>query len=388
MIDYGVLPPEINSTRMHTGAGSGPMLAAAAAWDTLADELSTTGAWLESTVLDLIAGPWRGPSSLAMAAAALPFAAWFNDTAAQAAQSAAQAKAAAAAFEAAFAMTVHPHLVFANRAQLMALIATNFFGQNTPAIAATEAHYGAMWAQDAAAMYGYLGGSSAASRFSDFTSPPQTTSPGVQPAPAAPDTASAAAGTGSAAPGTGVTAPGTLLPPPPPGAQEFVNGLTTFTGYANSALGVQRLGDMTGQGLNGWEVAGGGYTGARDFLADAAKAAEVAAKAAGPATQSAGTAASRVPVIGGTTPSVTLARGVQIGGLSVPPSWPGAGGATNPVTLVSQITAATESEALPRAMFGPPGIPAAKAAGQVTGFRFVPRYGYRQQMMTRPPSAG
>jgi PPE-repeat protein len=33
MLDFGVLPPEINSGRMDAGAGSGPMLAAASAWD-------------------------------------------------------------------------------------------------------------------------------------------------------------------------------------------------------------------------------------------------------------------------------------------------------------------------------------------------------------------
>jgi PPE-repeat protein len=32
------------------------------------------------------------------------------------------------------------------------LVATNFLGQNTPAIAATEAQYAEMWAQDAAVM--------------------------------------------------------------------------------------------------------------------------------------------------------------------------------------------------------------------------------------------
>ena len=47
----------------------------------------------------------------------------------------------------------------ANRAQLMSLIAINILGQNTPAIAATEADYGEMWAQDATAMYGYAGAS-------------------------------------------------------------------------------------------------------------------------------------------------------------------------------------------------------------------------------------
>ena len=60
-------------------------------------------------------------------------------------------------------MTVPPPVIAANRALLLALVATNFFGQNTPAIMATEALYVEMWAQDAAAMYGYAGASSAAS---------------------------------------------------------------------------------------------------------------------------------------------------------------------------------------------------------------------------------
>ena len=102
-----------------------------------------------------------GPSSTAMEAAAAPYVAWMSATAGQAEQTAAQAKAAAAAYQAAFAMTVPPPVIAANRTQLASLTATNVFGQNTPAIAATEAQYGEMWAQDAAAMYGYaaqLGG--------------------------------------------------------------------------------------------------------------------------------------------------------------------------------------------------------------------------------------
>ena len=62
-----------------------------------------------------------------------------------------------------------------NRAQLMALIATNFFGQNTPAIAATEAQYMEMWAQDATAMYGYAAAYETTSTMTPFDEPPQTT---------------------------------------------------------------------------------------------------------------------------------------------------------------------------------------------------------------------
>jgi PPE-repeat protein len=98
-------------------------------------------------------------------------------TAGQAEETGAQAKAAVAAYEAAFAMTVPPPVIATNRALLMALIATNFFGQNTPAIMATEAAYVEMWAQDAAAMYGYQAAAQAASVLSPFTVPAQATSP-------------------------------------------------------------------------------------------------------------------------------------------------------------------------------------------------------------------
>jgi len=74
-----------------------------------------------------------------------------NTTAAQAEQAAAQAQAAASAYEAAFTMTVAPAVIAANRSLTMLLIATNILGQNTPAIAANEAQYAEMWAQDSAA---------------------------------------------------------------------------------------------------------------------------------------------------------------------------------------------------------------------------------------------
>ena len=112
-----------------------------------------------------------------MAAAVAPYLTWMSATATQIEQVANQARAAAAAYEAAFAMTVPPAVIAANRAQLMALIATNILGQNTPAIMATEAHYGEMWAQDAAAMYGYAASSAAASALTPFTPPKSTTNP-------------------------------------------------------------------------------------------------------------------------------------------------------------------------------------------------------------------
>lgn len=175
MLDFGALPPEVNSGRMYVGAGAGPLLAAAAAWDELAAELQSTAASYSSTIEGLTVGPWTGPSSIAMAAAAAPYVAWMNATGAQAEQAATQAKVAAGAYETAFAATVPPPVIAANRALLAALIATNFLGQNTPAIAATEAHYMEMWAQDAAAMYAYAGASATASQLTPFVQPPKTT---------------------------------------------------------------------------------------------------------------------------------------------------------------------------------------------------------------------
>ncbi|WP_343709706.1 PPE family protein, partial [Mycobacterium sp.] len=175
-MDFGLLPPEINSGRMYTGAGPGPLLAAAAAWDGLADQLYVTAATHASVISDLSAD-WHGPSSAAMAAATTPLTSWFSGAAAQAEDTAMRVRVAVAAYETAFAATVPPPVIAANRALLMSLIATNFFGQNAPAIMATEVHYAEMWAQDATAMYGYAGQSATAAQVVPFHPPPRTTNP-------------------------------------------------------------------------------------------------------------------------------------------------------------------------------------------------------------------
>ena len=150
------------------------MLAVAAAWDALATELYATAVAYGLVVSDLTA-VWLGPSSIAMAAAAAPFVSWISATAGVAQATGMQATAAVAAYEAAFAMTVPPPVIAANRALLAFLVATNFFGQNTPAIMATEAQYMEMWAQDATAMYGYAAASLTASTLAPVVVPPLTT---------------------------------------------------------------------------------------------------------------------------------------------------------------------------------------------------------------------
>jgi PPE-repeat protein len=194
VFDFGALPPEINSGRIYSGPGSAPLLAAATAWDALASELQTTAASYASTIGELTTS-WQGPSSAAAADAAAPYTAWLSDTAAQAEQTASQAQAAAAAYEAAFAASIPPPVIAANRALLAALVATNFLGQNTPAIAATEATYAEFWAQDAGAMYGYAGAVAAASQLTAFTPAPATTNDSGQANQAAATAQSAAAST-------------------------------------------------------------------------------------------------------------------------------------------------------------------------------------------------
>ena len=175
--DFAARPPEINSALMYSGAGAGPLMAAASALGSLGAELSNTAASYQSVISQLTGSQWLGPSSASMAAAAQPYIAWLNTTSGQLQHAASQATASAAAYETAFAATVPPPVIAANRAQLATLVATNILGQNTPAIAATEAQYGEMWAQDAAAMYGYAGSSAAAAQLSPLTPPADTTNP-------------------------------------------------------------------------------------------------------------------------------------------------------------------------------------------------------------------
>ncbi len=160
-MSFLVLPPEVNSALMFAGAGSGPTLAAAAAWDGLAAELGQAANSFSSATAALADTAWQGPAATAMAAAAAPYASWLSTAATRALSAAAQAKAAAAVYEAARAATVDPLLVAANRHQLVSLVLSNLFGQNAPAIAATEAAYEQLWAADVAAMVSYHSGASA-----------------------------------------------------------------------------------------------------------------------------------------------------------------------------------------------------------------------------------
>ena len=412
-MDFAALPPEINSALMYAGPGSGPMLAASAAWDGLATEMGMAANSYGSMVSTLSSGPWTGPSSTAMAAAAAPYVAWMNTTATQAEGAANGARAAAAAYESAFAMTVPPPVIAANRAQLMTLVATNFLGINTPAIMATEAQYMEMWAQDATAMYGYAASAAAASAVTPFTPAPLTTNPtGLVPQVA------------SVATGGGTAAGSQLLTTVPQALQLLATGLASTASNAftspSSMLSVLGLGTpITALMGSGSPFATGGFLnnlgitspvnalttvsslGANSINGTSMSSWVSMAKSSAPAAAGAAKAAEGLPTIvnnmppisglgglgGGGSMSAGLGNAASLGRLSVPPGWAGAAPSiTAPAATPLPAAGAAESGG-PGSMLG--GVPLAGAGGRGSNAGFGdPRYGFRLSVMSRPPAAG
>lgn len=153
--------PEVTSAQMYAGAGPGPMLAAARAWDALAEELGLASKSFKSLISDLLGSAWQGHAALAMTAVAMPYADWLGGAATQAGGAATGAKEVATVYEMARAAVVHPVEIAINRNKAVSLALSNIFGLNAPAIAAKEFEYEEMWAKDVAAMVEYHGGASA-----------------------------------------------------------------------------------------------------------------------------------------------------------------------------------------------------------------------------------
>jgi PPE-repeat protein len=422
MLDFAALPPEINSGLMYTGPGSGPMLAAAAAWDDLAADLYLTASSYGSVISDLTSG-WLGPSSVAMAAAAAPYVSWIAATAGQAEETAAQAKAAVAAYEAAFAMTVPPPVIAANRALLMALIATNFFGQNTPAIMATEAEYVEMWAQDAAAMYGYQAAAQAASVLSPFTVPAQTTSPAglAGQAAAVAQAASTSAGTSAQTVAPFTTAMSTplsfsLSTPLSSFAPDALAELASIASSMSASSSASPLSLMTltssstalTSGIS--LVSGGGSAASMSTLGLSAIGSagslvgSVGSRSAVLANQirmlgstlgngfGSGTAAFGASGTGSAQVTAGVGRAASLGTLSVPQSWASAApafsqvGSALPGAAVSATPAVSPGE--PGGMLnGMPMLPnAMRGTGAPTAY--TPRFGFRPNVVQTPVYAG
>ena len=389
-MDFGIYPPEINSGRMYTGPGSGPMMAAAQAWGDLADELYTAATAYQSVVSELTSGVWSGPSSTSMTAAAGTYVEWLSSTAAQAEQTSAQAAAAASAYEAAFASTVPPAVIAANRSLLMTLLATNFFGQNTPAIAATEAQYAEMWVQDAVTLTTYEVASTAAAVLQPLTPAAPTTSPAAAAtqslAVTQAATASPAAGilgglTGLLA-GNGGLFSGVFDALPVP-LQNILNAADGFLGTPLIFNGIQEVGVTAA-----WFV-GNTIPTAIALGHTLAAATPAAVSGVSSVTPLAGAAAigegTLVNSVMGSGVSAGMGGASAVGGLSVPAAWSSAA----PATLASSTaplegsgwTAATDEAAAG----GPVGgmMPGMAAAGKGAGALAGPRYGFKPIVMPK-----
>ncbi|BBY33595.1 hypothetical protein BST33_12885 [Mycolicibacter minnesotensis] len=350
-MDFAALPPEVNSGRMYAGAGSGPLLAAASAWDALAAELGSTASSYESVVSSL-AGEWSGPSSTSMAAAAEPYVTWMSTTAAQAEFSANQARSAAAAYEAAFAATVPPPVVAANRTQLATLVATNFLGQNTPAIAATEIHYAEMWAQDAGAMYGYAGSAAAATQLAPFSQPPETTNP----TGATNQAAASAEATGNSAASNITQQLSQLVNAMPQALQSLVSNPSAATvppWFSTNLTNWNTVwSTLTGpySPLLGWtSLIGGPFLSAGQIYSWPINAMAVSSYLAGPKAITgalvplAPLANTALPASAISSATGALGNAATVGKLSVPASWTVAAPATKLVSMASSLPATLEA---------------------------------------------
>ena len=416
MFDFGARPPEVNSGLMYNGPGSGSIMAAASAWDALAAELGTAAQGYSSVMSELTSSPWVGPSSRTMLAAVTPLVTWINGVAAQAEETASQARAAAAAYETAFMCTVPPPVIAANRVQLMTLIATNFFGQNSAAIAATEAAYMVMWAEDAGAMYGYAASSATATQLTQFDPAPNTTAPDAEPNQAAAVAQALSTPAGNTAQNTATQMFSSAVPQAlqqaaaQPAATTSNNFIwNTIQGFltqglptpGNNWLGLtpanytavikQTLQAYFAVGIAnfGWSIGQQLFNGPAGTTAGAG-----GAFFANPAFTALGAGGYAFHPL---APAIAhVASATKIGGLSVPQSWlnaPGMPGAVEGanVKLVSAHMPAggfTGAEGNPGTNGLVRGVPPMGARSAQRAGNMGVRYGFRYSVLCRPPSAG
>jgi PPE-repeat protein len=375
---------------MYAGAGSGPLMAAATAYANLSAEISTTASQWESIISMLTTEQWTGGGSAAAAAAAQPIVSYLTETAATLEQASVQATASAAAYEAAFAATVPPPVIAANRSLLATLVATNFLGVNSAAIAATEAQYAEMWVQDATMMATYQVASAAAGTLQPVTPLTSTTNP-----------TAAAAIDNTALAGNATNGTAQALVAPVQSAADLIPGYTTPP-IPNSANLLQSIDGFLGtpsvfNAVNGAVNTGAWFTmnaiptgvSLGHTLAAAAPAAAVSDVApAGAVGLTEGAMVGSVTPAGGlgAAASASVGEASAVGGLSVPASWSAAAPATSVASAAAPLegsgwTVASETAQPVSAMPGMPGMAAAaKGAG---AYGAGPRYGFKPIVMPK-----
>ncbi|ORV14618.1 PPE family protein [Mycobacterium celatum] len=173
-MEFVTAPPEVTSALIHSGPGAQSLVEASAAWQHLGAHLEESAENYAAAVSSLTSA-WHGPSSTAMIGAVEPYLGWLRTTAQQCRQLSSSAQAAATAYTSVRAAVVPTAQVSANRTRLAELLATNRFGTNLPAIAETEDHYQAMWANNSAAIIRYQAASAQATALPQFASPPSVT---------------------------------------------------------------------------------------------------------------------------------------------------------------------------------------------------------------------
>lgn len=167
-----------------SGAGPAPATAAAAAWASVAASVSSRSVFLQS-LLPRLAASWQAPETALMTRNVAMYLAHNEALRAQALLASTRHTKQAADYSAALAGMAQLPEIALNHITNAVLNATNFLGVNTAAIAANEAQYAAMWAQNASMMAVYLANSVANMTFEPFIPPkPMATSIGV-PIPAA-----------------------------------------------------------------------------------------------------------------------------------------------------------------------------------------------------------
>lgn len=170
--------------RLMSGAGPAPATAAAAAWAAVAASVSARSAFLAS-LLPRLAASWQAPETALMSRNVAMYLAQNEAMRVQALLASTRHTKQAADYSSALVGMAQIPEIELNHVTNATLNATNFLGVNTGAIAANEAQYAGMWAQNASMMMVYLANSVANMTFEPFVPPkPLATSIGV-PIPAA-----------------------------------------------------------------------------------------------------------------------------------------------------------------------------------------------------------
>jgi PPE-repeat protein len=250
---------------------------------------------------------------------------------------------------------------------LSALTESNILGQNVPAIAAVEARYAEMWAQDASAMYGYAASSAVAGRLDPLIKPSHHSNPAGM--------ANQAGAVGRAAASTSAQQVGlnNLISNAPNAVQSLAAPIASTPAAAelnalihsiDGLLGTPFVHSALTHTVSG-SVADHGVTAATGNPGD---------------DDTEGAVSKTAPAVAATARSTGLGTAYSVGRLSVPASWSTAAPATTAATAADGTGWAVPAEDGPTAAM-PPGPGVAVSEGDA-GVGAVPRYGVKPVVMS------